>query len=188
MGGCESDAERRSLAGEARVVLDGHRKRDGGLGDIGDVEEQRAGGLGTRHALALARGNVLNGRRLEPSHSPEFKMFFAILDVLRSWGLRPFRTELCLFHCGLCLAGQAEAFLVDEERSIAILDWKKRRQFVSITASRASPSLLSTCHTLTAGCTACSSMFISGWSKQSLAYAYLECISAKSIRAWREPC
>ena len=63
--------------------------------------------------VASARGTLLhwhaemflNGRRLEAPHSPEFKMFLAIFDVLRSWGLRPFRTELSMFHCGLCLAG-----------------------------------------------------------------------------------
>jgi hypothetical protein len=63
--------------------------------------------------IASARGTLLhyhcemhlNQRRLEPPHSPEFKMFLAIFAVLQSWGLRPFRTEISLFHNGLCLAG-----------------------------------------------------------------------------------
>ena len=62
-----------------------------------------------RGNIASARGTLLhwhaemqlNGRRLEEPHSPEFKMLLGLLDVLQQQlGLRPFRTELCLFHCG----------------------------------------------------------------------------------------
>ena len=50
----------------------------------------------------------LNSRELELPHSPEFTMFLNILSVLQDqFGLRAFRTEVSLFHCGLCLAGQA---------------------------------------------------------------------------------
>ena len=85
--------------------------------------------------IASARGTLLhwhcemhlNGRRLEPPHSPEFEMFLAIFAVLQSWGLRPFRTEICLFHCGLCLAGQADALFVDADGAITILDWKRTK-------------------------------------------------------------
>ena len=66
------------------------------------------------------------GREMEHPHSPEFVMFLAIVDVLKHWGLRPYRTEISLFHCGMCLAGQADAFFVDESsRDITILDWKR---------------------------------------------------------------
>ena len=63
--------------------------------------------------VASARGTLLhwhaemhlNGRTVEHPQSPEFGMFLAILRVLQGWGLRVFRTELSMFHCGLCLAG-----------------------------------------------------------------------------------
>ena len=85
-----------------------------------------------RGSVASARGTLLhwhcemhlNGRRLEQPHSPEFQMFLAILDVLQQQlGLRAFRTELCLFHCGLCLAGQADALFLDSAGDVVILDW-----------------------------------------------------------------
>ena len=62
-----------------------------------------------RGNVASARGTLLhwhaemhlNQRRLEQPHSPEFEMFLGILDVLQhNLNLRPFRTEVCLFHCG----------------------------------------------------------------------------------------
>ena len=85
--------------------------------------------------IASARGTLLhwhaemhlNGRTLEPPHSPDFAMFLTILDVLQGWGLRPFRTEISLFHCGLRLAGQADALFVDGDGAITILDWKRTK-------------------------------------------------------------
>ena len=68
-----------------------------------------------RGNVASARGTLLhwhaemhlNGRRMEQPHSPEFRMFLEILDVLQQhFGLRPFHTEVCLLHCGLQIAGQ----------------------------------------------------------------------------------
>ena len=66
-----------------------------------------------RGKVASARGTLLhfhaemhlNSRTLGQPHSPEFKLFVEILDVLQGpLSLRPFRTELCLFHCGsFCL-------------------------------------------------------------------------------------
>ena len=66
-----------------------------------------------RGKVASARGTLLhfhaemhlNSRTLEQPHSPEFKMFLAILDVLQGQlNLRVYRTELCLFHRGsFCL-------------------------------------------------------------------------------------
>ena len=68
----------------------------------------------------------LNSRELELPHSPEFTMFLNILAVLQEhFGLRPFRTEISLFHVGLCIAGQADALFVDESGAITILDWKR---------------------------------------------------------------
>jgi hypothetical protein len=90
-----------------------------------------------RGNIASARGTLLhwhaemhlNGRRMELPHSPEFRMFLEILDVLQQdFGLRPFRTEVCLLHCGLLLAGQADALFVDDRGTITILDWKRTQR------------------------------------------------------------
>ena len=71
----------------------------------------------------------LNSRELELPHSPEFEMFLNILDVLQGkFGLRAFRTEVSLFHCGVCLAGQADALFIDESGAITILDWKRTQR------------------------------------------------------------
>ena len=68
----------------------------------------------------------LNSQELELPHSPEFSMFLNILAVLQEhFGLSPFRTEISLFHCGLCLAGQADALFFDQSGAITILDWKR---------------------------------------------------------------
>ena len=89
-----------------------------------------------RGRIASARGTLLhwhaemhlNGRQLELPHSPEFEMFLAVVDVLRlHFGWRPYRTEISLFHCGLCLAGQADALFVDAGGDIVILDWKRTK-------------------------------------------------------------
>ena len=53
--------------------------------------------------------------------------FLAMVEVLQHSGLRPYRTEISLFHCGLCLAGQADAFFVEEFGDITILDLKRTR-------------------------------------------------------------
>mgnify|MGYP003316726154 CR=1 FL=1 len=34
---------------------------------------------------------------------------------------------MCLFHCGLCLAGQAGELFQDEDGAITILDWKRTK-------------------------------------------------------------
>ena len=85
--------------------------------------------------IASARGTLLhwhaemhlNGKPVEHPHSPEFGMFLAILRVLQGWGLRVFRTEVSLFHNGLCLAGQADALFRDDHGAITILDWKRTK-------------------------------------------------------------
>ena len=69
----------------------------------------------------------LNGQEIEPPLSPEFQQIVAILQVLSGRGLRAFRTEVCLFHCRLCLAGQAAALFQDAGGAITILDWKRRK-------------------------------------------------------------
>ena len=101
--------------------------------DMNDAEIVEMWQLSGR--IASARGTLLhwhaemhlNGRRLEPPHSPEFEMFLAIFEALHHLGLRPFRTEVCLFHCGLCLAGQADALFVNDDGHITILDWKRTK-------------------------------------------------------------
>ena len=42
-------------------------------------------------------------------------------------GLRPHRTELCIFHVGLRLAGQIDALFLDQDWKLVIVDWKRIR-------------------------------------------------------------
>ena len=85
--------------------------------------------------VASARGTLLhwhtemklNGKEIETPLSPEFQQILCILQELSRRGLRAFRTEVCLFHCGLCLAGQADALFQDEDGAITILDWKRTK-------------------------------------------------------------
>ena len=85
--------------------------------------------------VASARGTLLhyhceqmaNGREIEEPHSPEFQQARMIYDSLLALGLRPFRTELSMFHCGLRLAGQADLVCRDGEGDLVIVDWKRVR-------------------------------------------------------------
>ena len=48
--------------------------------------------------------------------------------ALRGMGWHPFRTELCVFHCGLAAAGQIEALFVnDGGDGFCLVDWKNCR-------------------------------------------------------------
>lgn len=97
-----------------------HEKREDYLTDDGEAmgDDEIVQLWKRRGNVASAGGTLLhwhaemhlNGRRLEPPHSPEFEMFLGILDVLQQQlGLRPFRTELCLFHCGFVWSQTTQA-------------------------------------------------------------------------------
>ena len=88
-----------------------------------------------RGRIASARGTLLhfhaechlNGLEVEQPHSPEFKHFLLISEALAEMGWRPFRTEVCLTHIGLCLCGQLDALFWNDEKELAVLDWKNCR-------------------------------------------------------------
>ena len=42
-------------------------------------------------------------------------------------GMTPHRTELCIFSCGLMVAGQIDAILLDADWKLVIVDWKRVR-------------------------------------------------------------
>ena len=85
--------------------------------------------------VASARGTLLhyhaeqmaNGSEIEMPHSPEFTQANSLFDHLLGMGLRPFRTELSMFHCGLRLAGQADLVCRDGDGNLVIVDWKRVR-------------------------------------------------------------
>ena len=85
-----------------------------------------------RGRVASARGTLLhyqaeawlNGRCLEEPWSREFQHFLMLEAALREFGWRPFRTEVCLFHCGLCCAGQLDALFRNDAGELCLLDWK----------------------------------------------------------------
>jgi len=41
--------------------------------------------------------------------------------------MQPHRTELCIFHCGLRVAGQIDALFLDAQWRLVIVDWKRVR-------------------------------------------------------------
>ncbi len=65
--------------------------------------------------------------RARLSHSPEFAQLRSIYQSLLLLGLRPHRTELCICHCGLRLAGQIDALFLDRDLKLVIVDWKRIR-------------------------------------------------------------
>ena len=69
----------------------------------------------------------MNGFEIPEPHSPEFKQVRAIFQALLLRGMTPHRTELCIFHCGLQVAGQIDALFLDADWKLVIVDWKRVR-------------------------------------------------------------
>ena len=87
----------------------------------GEVQSRR-GQLLHHHAECL-----MNGVAVEEPHSPEFKQVCQIYTALLSHGMVPHRTELCIFHQGLRVAGQIDALFLDASWRLVIVDWKRVR-------------------------------------------------------------
>ena len=133
-----------------------------------EMEEQ---GLGTSDAEILARwsrnGNVqsrrgqllhhhaellMNGVAVEEPHSPEFKEVNEIYNALLLHGMVPHRTELCIFHCGLRVAGQIDALFLDASWRLVIVDWKQVRN-LRLKPSTRFGAHWTVCQTRAIGCT-----------------------------------
>ena len=71
---------------------------------------------------------LLNGLAVEEPHSPEFKQICHIYHALLLHGMVPRRTELCIFHVGLRVAGQIDALFLDANWKLVIVDWKRVRK------------------------------------------------------------
>ena len=87
----------------------------------GEAQSKR-GQLLHHHAECL-----LNNVQIEEPHSPEFLQLRSIYRSLLLLGLTPHRTELCIFHVGLRLAGQIDALFLDRDWKLVIVDWKRIR-------------------------------------------------------------
>ena len=87
-------------------------------------EVQRARG----QLLHYQAEQFLNGRTIQAPNSPEFRQFLAIHRTLCGEGLRVYRTELSVFHCGLRLAGQIDLLCLDAAGAFAVVDWKRCKQ------------------------------------------------------------
>ena len=85
----------------------------------GETQSKR-GQLLHHHAELL-----LNGVEVEEPHTPEFKHVRAVYHALLLRGLTPHRTELCIYHCGLRVAGQIDALFLDRDWKLVIVDWKR---------------------------------------------------------------
>lgn len=85
--------------------------------------------------VASARGTLLhyqaeaylNGMVVEEPHSPDFQRFLLISNALWEIGWKPFRTEVCLVHIGLCVCGQLDALFCNDAGELCLLDWKRSK-------------------------------------------------------------
>ena len=88
-----------------------------------------------RGKVASARGTLLhyhaetflNGCEIEKPQSRELVQLQEIVAWLLVEGWKPYRVEMCLFSCQLRLAGQADALFMNENKDLAILDWKRSK-------------------------------------------------------------
>ena len=73
-----------------------------------------------------------NGQSIGLPLSPEFQMFQSFEhEYLKPKGIRPLRTEIALFHCGLGIAGQADFIGVLPSGGLVIIDWKRAKKIVA---------------------------------------------------------
>ena len=80
---------------------------------------------------------MLNGREVEEPHSPELLQASIIIkDFLPNNGLIPFRTEVCLYHAKLNVAGQADLLCVDRRKRLVLCDWKRTQEIRTENAFR----------------------------------------------------
>ncbi len=66
----------------------------------------------------------LNGAEIEQPQSPEFMQFMLLYETMQ---LRPYRTELSIYHSGLDVAGQIDALCVGAY-GLEIWDWKRSKE------------------------------------------------------------
>ena len=104
------------------------------LGEPATVDSVVA--LWTRNGeVQRARGQLLHyqadqmcqGRAIEEPWSPELQQARGVLAAVASLGLRPFRSEVSIYHAGLRVAGQPDLLLTDEAGTLSVLDWKRIR-------------------------------------------------------------
>ena len=84
--------------------------------------QSKRGTLSHYHAECL-----LNGVEVAEPHSPELAQIRALYRALLLRGMTPHRTELCVFHCGLRVAGQIDALFLDADCELVIVDGKRVR-------------------------------------------------------------
>eukprot|EP00973_Karenia_brevis_P092308 12411777-Karenia_brevis.AAC.1 len=96
-------------------------------------EVQRARGQLLHYHVEQA----LNGRSIEEPHSPELKQALHVINAFMvNCGLRPYRTEVCLYHEGLRVAGQADLLCTDKDNCLVVCDWKRCREIRTENAFR----------------------------------------------------
>jgi hypothetical protein len=103
------------------------RQDDTVMDDAEIVEHWQKKGEVARSRGTLMHWHIemcLNGAQIEEPHSPEFFQFLRLHDELN---LKPFRTELSLYHTGLDVAGQIDCLCVGSA-GLEIWDWKRSKQ------------------------------------------------------------
>ena len=92
----------------------------------------RRNGLEARGRGTLMHWHIeqhLNGQTVGSPRSPEFLMFQAFeAEYLVPNSIRPLRTELSIFHCGLGIAGQIDFIGVAPCGGLVIVDWKRTKR------------------------------------------------------------
>ena len=73
---------------------------------------------------------MVNDQPVEEPHSPEFQQAQSIYAKLLDMGLRPYRSELCVYHDKLRCAGQADLVMLDEKDNMVVVDWKRTKKLV----------------------------------------------------------
>ena len=97
--------------------------------DICDKWAKNGRAASARGTLLHYHGEcLLNRVPVGEPHSPEFRQLCCLNAMLEELGYYPFRTEICLFSCKLCLAGQADALYKHESTGhLCLLDWKRTK-------------------------------------------------------------
>jgi len=111
---CE-DLEMRGLGVTKKDFLDRWAK----AGEIGRMR----GHLLHFHCECLA-----NAVPVREPHSPDFQQAQKIFNLFLEMGMRPYRTEVNIFHVGLRCGGQPDLLLLDSRGRIVIVDWKRTKR------------------------------------------------------------
>ena len=71
---------------------------------------------------------LANGISAMVLHSPKFEQAQKVLRVFSEWGMKPYHTEINLFHIGMRCGVQPDLLLLDSAPRVVIVDWKRTKK------------------------------------------------------------